>query len=122
MTNQQLITEFYEIFYNEKNIIKAKEMMKENFINHHPHVPAGADSTIYAITNYVFNANPDFRVYIKKIISEGDFVWIYCFIKHNKNDKGSMAVDIWRIEDGKLAELWDVVQQIPDGINATSMF
>ncbi len=122
MTNQELVTEFYEVFYNQKNMVRAKEMMNENFINHHPNVPVGADSTIYAITNFVFSANPDFKVYIKKTISEGDFVWIYCFIKLNEKDKGSMAVDIWRLENGKLAELWDVVQQIPDGTEASSLF
>ncbi len=122
MTNQTLVTEFYEVFYNTKDMTKAKEMMTSDFLSHHPNTPAGADATIYAITNYVFNANPDFRVKIKRIASEGDLVWVHCFIQNNKDDKGSMAVDIWRIKDGKLAELWDVVQTIPQEIEASSMF
>jgi predicted SnoaL-like aldol condensation-catalyzing enzyme len=38
-------------------------------------------------------------------------------------DRGMAVVDIFRIEDGKIAEHWDVIQEVPEfAANNNSMF
>ncbi|GLZ38062.1 hypothetical protein [Actinokineospora sp. NBRC 105648] len=35
--------------------------------------------------------------------------------------RGAVVMDIWRIQDGLLAEHWDVGQQVPDDISPDDM-
>lgn len=56
----------------------------------------------------------DWSSEIKSIHSSGDLVYIHNLVKSNLDDKGSAAVDIFRFEDGKIVEHWDVIQLIPE--------
>jgi len=67
-----------------------------------------------------FKASPDFKYELKKIVSEGDRVWAYgtysgthqgewLGIPASNKPYEFDAVDIFRVEDGKLAEHWDVL-------------
>ena len=40
-----LIREFYEAFYNEKDLVEARAMMTDDLNNHHPPTPASARTT-----------------------------------------------------------------------------
>ena len=44
-------------------------------------------------------------------------------MKANPGDRGSAVVNIFRVEDGKVVEHWDLVQQVPDRpANQNTMF
>jgi len=59
----------------------------------------------------------------KRIIAEGDLVAVHSHIKPNPSDLGRVVVDIFRVEDGKLVEHWDVIQSVPLQLeNRNSMF
>ncbi len=49
----------------------------------------------------------------KRIIAESDLVSVHSFLKPNSSDLGRAVVDIFRVEDGKLVEHWDVMQPVP---------
>jgi predicted ester cyclase len=69
------------------------------------------------------NAFPDWHETVKDIIAEGDKVWV--LLSYTGTHKGefmglaptgkkitSSAVDIYRIVDGKLAEYWNVTDNL----------
>ena len=59
----------------------------------------------------------------KWIIAEGDLVAVHTHLKPNPQDSGVAVVDIFRVEDGKLVEHWDVIQTVPtQAANKNSMF
>ena len=68
--------------------------------------------------NYFENLNrfPELRrkTRIKSIHSSGDLVYIHNLVKSNLEDKGSAAIDIFRFENGKIVEHWDVIQPMPE--------
>jgi predicted SnoaL-like aldol condensation-catalyzing enzyme len=66
---------------------------------------------------------PDAYVDIKRVIAEGDMVVTHSHFTLNPEDRGSAVVDIFRIENGKVVEHWDVIQMIPETpLNSNTMF
>lgn len=56
--------------------------------------------------------NKEFKV--QKILQEGCTVWTYSQLKMNPNDNGLAVMHIFRFENGKIAEFWDMGTQIPE--------
>ncbi len=50
------------------------------------------------------------------LLVDGDLFAVLHHVYRSPEDNGRIVVDIWRVEDGKIAEHWDVIQEIPDGI------
>lgn len=120
--NKKLVTDFFLIFYNDKDLAKAKTMMAPDFVNHHPYSGIGIEATIDAVNQHLFGKYPDFKVSIKRITAEQDLVWIQCYTQDFPGDHGKMSMDIWRVKDGKIAEHWDIIQEIPKDITPSSMY
>lgn len=120
--NKEIATTFFHTFYNDKNLEEAKKMMHPDFINHHPYSGKGIDQTIAAVNEHLFGKFPEFKVSIKRIAAEGDLVWIQCYTQDFPGDHGKMSMDIWRIKDGKIAEHWDIIQDIPKNVEPSSMY
>lgn len=120
--NKKIATTFFYTFYNDKNLEEARKMMHPDFINHHPYSGKGIDETIDAVNKHLFGKFPEFKVYIKRIAAEGDLVWIQCYTQDFPGDHGKMSMDIWRIKDKKIAEHWDIIQDIPKDVEPSSMY
>ncbi len=57
---------------------------------------------------------PQMSVDIKRAVAEGDLVVTHSLLKTSPEDRGTAAADIFRLEDGKVVEHWDVVQPVPE--------
>jgi predicted SnoaL-like aldol condensation-catalyzing enzyme len=119
--NKNLIREFYQTFYNSKDFDRARTMLTEDFVNHHPGVDSGRDNTIKGFQEQVADHFPQFSLEVRRIIAEGDFVWTHGLIRLAPDKPAAISVDIWRIADGLLAEHWDVGQSIPEGLTADDL-
>jgi predicted SnoaL-like aldol condensation-catalyzing enzyme len=120
--NKKLVEHFFYTFYNDKDVEKSRAMMLPDFINHHPGSGTGAEATLKAVNTHLFGKYPQFRVFIKRIAAEGDLVWIQCYTQNTPDDRGNMSMDIFRVRDGKIAEHWDIIEAVPDGIDPASMY
>jgi predicted SnoaL-like aldol condensation-catalyzing enzyme len=56
---------------------------------------------------------PNKRLMVKNVLSEGDLVAIHSNIVMKDGEPGMSVVHIFRFEDGKIIEMWDVGQAIP---------
>jgi predicted SnoaL-like aldol condensation-catalyzing enzyme len=67
--------------------------------------------------------NPQLHMDFKRIIAEGNLVAVHSHLKPNLQDRGVAVVDIFRVEDGKMVEHWDVIQPVPtQAANKNGMF
>ncbi|WIX76743.1 nuclear transport factor 2 family protein [Amycolatopsis carbonis] len=57
---------------------------------------------------------PDFRLHIKRVVAEDDMVVTHSLLVRKPGDPGLAMVDFFRLENGKIVEHWDVVQEVPE--------
>ena len=66
---------------------------------------------------------PNSRSEIKRVFADGDYVILHVHAVREPGTRGNAIVDIFRLEDGKIVEHWDVVQPIPEkAANPNGMF
>ena len=98
------------------------ECFAETYIQHSPYVQDGRDVVLSLFENRYKN-HPETSISIKRTASEGDLVWIHLHVKRTPKDLGRAVINIFRMEDGKFAEHWNVVQAVPEkSKNNNTMF
>ena len=89
---------------------------------HNPNAADGAQAYI-GFMKWLSQTYPEFRMETKRIIAEGDYVVLHSHMILKPGDRGSAVVDIFRLENGKIVEHWDVVQEVPGkSANNNTMF
>lgn len=117
--NKTVIAAFAESVFVNKDFSAVDRYMLPDYIQHNPLVKQGAGGFREFFSTW-FDCVPDWQCTVKKIVSEGDEVWVYgtyagtlqkdwLGITASGQEYSIDAVDIFRIEDGKLAEHWDVL-------------
>ena len=56
---------------------------------------------------------PNKRLSVKNVLGDGDLVAVHSNIVLIKGEPGIAAVHIFRFEEGKIIEMWDIGQAIP---------
>jgi predicted SnoaL-like aldol condensation-catalyzing enzyme len=60
---------------------------------------------------------------VKRMVAEGDMVMVHSHLIRQPGERGTAVVDIFRLENGKVVEHWDVLQEIPEHpANNNTMF
>ncbi len=115
--------DFYEgVFLKHQVKTYADRYIGNQYIQHNPHVPDGKAPFVDYFTQY-FKQNPEAKNQIKRAAAEGDLVYLHVHSTQNKQDHGEAIIDIFRVENGKIVEHWDVQQSIPaTSANSNTMF
>lgn len=121
--NKRVVTEFYELAFNgHRPTEAAKRYIGSKYVQHNPKVPNGARA-FYEYFEGFFQKNPDSHVKIYRTIADGDLVALHLHSKVNRSDRGRAIVDLFRVEDGKIVEHFDVIQDVPETTaNGNTMF
>jgi predicted SnoaL-like aldol condensation-catalyzing enzyme len=119
--NEKIVRDFYNKVFLAKNASAAVNYLEQDYIQHNPNVATGRQAFINAFAQ-IFKQNPNFSTQIKRIYTDGNSVIVHSFSP--RGPAGSAIVDIYRLnDDGKIAEHWDVIQQIPSkSANNNTMF
>ncbi len=118
-TNARVLGAFAETVFVKKDLSGLDRYVKSDYIQHNPLVKQGAEGFREFFAAW-FAAVPDWHYSLGKIIAEGDEVWVYgsyagtlekewLGIGASGQKYAFDAVDIFRLEDGRLAEHWDVM-------------
>jgi predicted SnoaL-like aldol condensation-catalyzing enzyme len=108
--NKQTVVEFYELAFNGKQPEQAVERyVGKEYIQHNPQAADGPEAFIGFV-----RAFPYASVDIRRVVAEGDTVVTHSLLKFTPDDRGTVAADLFRLEDGKVIEHWDVLQPFPE--------
>jgi predicted SnoaL-like aldol condensation-catalyzing enzyme len=122
-TNKQSVVAYYTLAFNDKQPEDAvAKYLGDRYIQHNPQAPDGGEAFIKFVRSFA-QQFPELSVDIKRVVAEGDLVVTHSLIKTGPDDRGSAAADIFRLEDGKIVEHWDVIQPVPEtAANDNTMF
>jgi predicted SnoaL-like aldol condensation-catalyzing enzyme len=122
-TNTETVRSYYELAFNDGRPEEAAAMfLGDRYIQHNPQAADGPDAFI-GFVNWYRSEFPELHVEIKRTVAEGDLVVTHGVIKTSPEDRGTAAADIFRLEDGKIVEHWDVLQPVPESAeNDNTMF
>ena len=119
-TAAQKILAYLQAVFNEKNLSAAEKFWAGKMIQHNPTMPNGLE----VLRQFITQADPNLKYEPGKILSDGNIISIHGRY-HNWNGKTMIAADYFRLEDGKVVEHWDVMQEdVPaaQSINGNAMF
>ncbi|PZN34981.1 MAG: polyketide cyclase [Proteobacteria bacterium] len=112
--NKQLVIDMWHTIFTEKRVREGFERyISANYIQHNPLADDGPHSAMEFLSTW-FETHPQAIVEVKRVIAEGDLVVIHHHMRTSPEDRGSAAVDIFRVENGQVVEHWDVVQRMPE--------
>ena len=103
--NTELVLNALDTLFNKKDYAKAAQFWSDTYVQHSRLVPAGREGLFGLV-----RTTPDAHFEYDMVIAKGDFVWIHSRYTNSASSTALIGVDIVRIENGKLAEHWDVLQ------------
>ncbi len=106
----------FDTLFNRRDYAKAAEFWSEKYIQHSAHISPGRDGLFDLIRSL-----PDtLRYENAHVMVEGDFVIMHGRFSGHGRPRSWIACDILRMEDGRLAEHWDVLQDEATAVESRS--
>lgn len=120
--NRALVVDFYDRFFNRHEAIESAAVVADGYKQHNPDARDGKSPFVDYFTGF-FKDNPQSRARIVRSAADGDLVWLHVHSTNGPQDRGQSVVDIFRVENGKIVEHWDVIQAVPEKpANENTMF
>jgi predicted SnoaL-like aldol condensation-catalyzing enzyme len=104
--NKAFVLEAFETLFNKRDYAAAERYWSPSYIQHSAHIPPGRQ----ALFEFIKAAPDTLRYENGLIIAEGDYVLLHGRFSGIGQPADWIVVDILRLEDGQLAEHWDVIQ------------
>ena len=120
--NKKIVVDFYDTALNQKDFDAAAKYFGPRYIQHNPTAPDGIEG-FKRLVAFLKEKFPNSRSEIKRVIAEGDIVVLHVHSVREPGQRGRAIVDMFRLENGKIVEHWDVIQDIPEKpANDNTMF
>ena len=121
--NLAIVLEFQEKVFNQHDMRVADRLLTDNYIQHNPRIPNGKAAFI-SFFSKLGVMQPTRHSDIIRSAVNGDLVFVHIHSSDGTGKGDAAIVNIYRIENGKIAEHWDVVQPVPEGasVNGNTMF
>jgi len=120
--NRAAVLAFYEKGLNQKDADAALAYVGNRYVQHNPNAPDGPDG-FRKFIGFLREKFPSSHSEVKRSFVDGDFVILHVHSVREPGSRGRAIVDIFKLENGKIVEHWDVVQDIPENpANNNTMF
>lgn len=104
--NKAFVLEAFDTLFNKRDYAAAERFWSPNYLQHSAHIGPGRDGLFDLI-----KAAPRDLLYENSLaMADGDYVILHGRFSNNGLPANWVAADIVRLQDGLLAEHWDVLQ------------
>ena len=114
LTNLRLVRRIYEEVLGPIDSGAVDALFDPGYIQHNPSAATGSQG-LKEMLDRAKVKYPHAEHRVKRMLADGDLVAAHVHVIFNPGDEGFAVVDIFRIERGRIAEHWDVMQPITAG-------
>ena len=104
--NKAIVLEAFETLFNKRDYAAAERFWSPNYIQHSAHIAPGRQG----LFDLAKSAPPTMRYENSLIMADGNFLMLRGRFTNVGQPAAWIVADIVRLENGRLAEHWDVLQ------------
>jgi predicted SnoaL-like aldol condensation-catalyzing enzyme len=104
--NKALVLEAFDTLFNKRDYAAAERFWSPDYIQHSAHIAPGREG----LFDLIKSIPPTLKYEPGTIVAEGDIVIVHGRFSGFGTPVNWIAADIVRIQNGILAEHWDVIQ------------
>jgi predicted SnoaL-like aldol condensation-catalyzing enzyme len=105
-TNKALVLEAFDTLFNKRDYVTAERFWAPNYVQHSAHIPPEREG----LFSLIKSLPPTLKYENGLILAEGDMLMLHGRLSGIGQPTNWITLDIVRIEDGCLAEHWDVIE------------
>jgi predicted SnoaL-like aldol condensation-catalyzing enzyme len=120
--NLRLVRAMYDAVLGPLDAARVDDFFRSDYIQHSPIAETGA-AGLKRFLAWARETSPEARHHVKRLLVDGDYVIGHVHVVIRPGERGHVAIDIFRIENGRIAEHWDATQPVPESAgNANGLF
>ena len=104
--NKALVLDAFDTLFNKRDYAAAERFWSPDYIQHSAHIAPGREG----LFNLIKSIPPTLKYEPGAIVAEGDIVIVHGRFSGFGAPVNWIAADIVRVQNGILAEHWDVIQ------------
>lgn len=112
--NLALVMDLFAQVLNPMDSGAVDRFVAPGYIQHSQLAPPGRDA-LKAFLDMIKAETPQAVHDVKRAFVDGDHVTVHYHVRRFPGDLGWAVMDIFRVEDGLIAEHWDVMQDVVEG-------
>jgi predicted SnoaL-like aldol condensation-catalyzing enzyme len=105
--NKALVLKAFDTLFNQRDYEAAGRLWSADYLQHSAHIPPGRDG-LFGLARAL---PAEARHQASLTVAEGDLVFVHSRFSNIGAPAALITVDIVRVENGLLAEHWDVWQE-----------
>jgi predicted SnoaL-like aldol condensation-catalyzing enzyme len=112
-SNKDAAISFLKLAASGKVREAYSEFVAAGFRHHNPFFEGSAEALMAGMEENA-RQNPSKVLEVKRAVAEGELVVVHSHVRQKPGDLGAAVVHILRFEKGRIVELWDLGQPVPD--------
>jgi predicted SnoaL-like aldol condensation-catalyzing enzyme len=111
--NLRLVRAVYDEVLEPLDPDRVDRYFAPDYVQHNPLAATGAQGLKDFLT-WARETSPDAHHDVKRMFADGDHVIAHVHVVIEPGTPGNAVIDIFRIEEGRIAEHWDAMQPISE--------
>ena len=112
--NLKLVLDMFEHVLNPMESGAVERFISPDYIQHNQMAEPGREG-LKRFLDMIREQTPEAVHDVKRAFVDGDHVTVHYHVRRWPGDAGWAVIDIFRLEDGLIAEHWDVMQDVVEG-------